>query len=431
MIQGRFNSQKPVSIWIKASMGSLAPTLPLFLAAMGLGGGIGVGLTGMTTHAALIADAYVRRRGLATGIAFGGSMAAYALAAPAQWIITHWGWRPAFWCYAAAIVALIPWVWRAHPTRLASVAARGTARPGETAVTASSIVRSAGFWSLLVIFTTPPLFGYLATTQHTLYFTDRGFTAGEASLLLAIGGVLAGGGRALAGLVADRFGGPTAGFLSFSCSLLGMLCLIAMEARPLWILAAGYVLFLFLPLGSRASIVTVLLSRIAPPAHYGFIFGLLGIGNNLGAALGPWLVRRDLRSHRGVSGDLPLGAGHRADRAGGADRLHADYAGGGCSARVALGSTVGRGAGPGVAGGRPLTTTRFCGFLLEEFPIWDAAARPALAGNGSPGRPPATPGPAPRRRLAKSWRAPAFAPFPLSTALLLLPLTSGVSRSWS
>lgn len=270
-------------------LGSLAPTLPLFLTAMGLGGGIGLGLTGMTTHAALIADTYVRRRGLATGIAFGGSMAAYALAAPAQWLITHWGWRAAFWCYAGAIAALIPWAWHAHPTRLASVADRGGTGSGTSAVSASSIVRSAGFWSLLVMFTTPPLFGYLATTQHTLYFTDRGFTAGQASMLLAIGGVLAGAGRALAGLVADRFGGPLAGFLSFSCSLLGMLCLIGMEVRPLWILAAGYVFFLFLPLGSRASIVTVLLSRIAPPAHYGFIFGLLGIGNNLGAALGPWL----------------------------------------------------------------------------------------------------------------------------------------------
>ena len=99
-------------------IGSAAPTLPLFLLAIGVGGGIGLGLTGMTTHPALITDAYVRRRGLATGIAFGRAMAAYALAPPAQWIITHWGWRPAFWCYAAAILALIPWAWRAHPTRL-------------------------------------------------------------------------------------------------------------------------------------------------------------------------------------------------------------------------------------------------------------------------------------------------------------------------
>jgi MFS-type transporter involved in bile tolerance (Atg22 family) len=68
-----------------------------------------------------------------------------------------------------------------------------------------------------------------------------------------------------------------------------MTCLIGMELHPAWVFAAGYVFFLFLPLGSRASIVTVLLGRIAPPAHYGVIFGLLGIGNNLGAALGPWL----------------------------------------------------------------------------------------------------------------------------------------------
>jgi predicted MFS family arabinose efflux permease len=268
-------------------LGSLAPTLPLFLVAMGVGGGIGLGLTGMTTHAALIADAYVRRRGLATGIAFGGSMAAYTLAAPAQWVITHWGWRPAFWCYAGAILALIPWAWRAHPTQLASV--RSARASGNATVTLASIVRSVGFWSLLVMFTTPPLFGYLATTQHALYFTERGFTAGQASLLLAIGGILAGCGRALAGLTADRFGGPTAGFLSFSCSLLGMACLIGMEFRPAWVLAGGYVFFLFLPLGSRASIVTGLLGRIAPPAQYGVIFGLLGVGNNLGAALGPWL----------------------------------------------------------------------------------------------------------------------------------------------
>ena len=49
------------------------------------------------------------------------------------------------------------------------------------------------------------------------------------------------------------------------------------------------IFFVFLPIGSRATIVSVLVSRIAPRAHYGPIFGLLGIGNSLGAGLGPIL----------------------------------------------------------------------------------------------------------------------------------------------
>ncbi len=271
------------------TLGTMAPSLTWFILAVGLGGGIGVGLTGMTTQAALIADAYVRRRGLAIGLAFSGSMGGYALALPVQWGIDHWGWRGAFGGYVVAIATLIPWAWAVLPTRLDIAGRRDAATAGAGQRTVAAIASSPGFWSLLVLFSTPPLFGYLATTQHTLYFTAHGFTAAEASVMLAVGGGLAGCGRTLAGWIADRFGGPAAGFVSFSCSLLGMLCLLGMEAWPGRLLAAGYVLFLFLPLGSRASIVSVLLSRIATPVHYGLIFGLLGIGNSLGAAAGPWL----------------------------------------------------------------------------------------------------------------------------------------------
>ena len=151
------------------------------------------------------------------------------------------------------------------------------------------ILLSAPFAMLFLAFTTPPMFGYLATTQHALYFPARGLSPQEASIMLAVGGVLSASGRMLAGVAADRLGAAPTGFLSFSLSLLGMACLFAFEAWPLRVLAYGYVLFLFLPLGSRATIFSVLVSRITPPAHYGVIFGILGIGNNLGAAAGPWL----------------------------------------------------------------------------------------------------------------------------------------------
>jgi predicted MFS family arabinose efflux permease len=145
------------------------------------------------------------------------------------------------------------------------------------------------FWSLLVVFTVPPLFGYLATTQHALYFPARGISSEEASVMLGIGGVLAAGGRVLAGILADRFGAPVTGLVSFSVSVTGVLCLLAMETWPARLFAYGYVLFLFMPLGSRATIVSVLLGRIAGPRNYGPVFGLIGIGNSLGAAAGPWL----------------------------------------------------------------------------------------------------------------------------------------------
>ncbi|HEV2053613.1 MAG TPA: MFS transporter [Methylomirabilota bacterium] len=272
------------------ALGAAAPTLPVFVASVGIAVGIGLGLTSLSTQAALLADTYSRRRGVAMGIAFSGSMAAFVLGPVTQRIIDGFGWRTAFGCYAAALVALVPVAWRVLPSRLGERSvtvdpARVT--PAERPVAA--IVLSAPFWSLMVLFSVPPLFGFLAITQHALYFPARGMSVAETSMMLAVGGVLAAFGRILAGMAADRFGAPIAGFVSFSSSVLGVLCLLAMEAWPARLLAYGYVLFLFMPLGSRATIVSVLLSRIAGPRNYGPVFGLIGIGNSLGGAAGPWL----------------------------------------------------------------------------------------------------------------------------------------------
>jgi MFS family permease len=264
--------------------GAVAPTLPVFIGSVGLGAGVGVGLTGMVTQAAVIADSYTRRRGFATGIAFAGSMAGYVLAAPAQLAIDRVGWRGTLGIYVALLLALVPCVLRAYPARLAS---RPVAAAAER--TLGAITRSWSFVALTVVFTIAPLVGYLATLQHALYFTAHGFHADEAAALLMIGGVLSTGGRALAGLAGDRFGAPAVGVVSYTMTLLGTLCLVGFEFHPARWLAYGYVAFVFLPLGTRATIVAMLVPRLAPPARFGAVFGALSIGNNLGAALGPFL----------------------------------------------------------------------------------------------------------------------------------------------
>jgi predicted MFS family arabinose efflux permease len=269
------------------TLGTLAPSLPWFVGVVGGLGGIGVGFTGMVTQAALLADAYARRRGLANGIAFSGSMAGYLVALPAQMVIARSGWRGAFVAYIVILLLLVPLVWRILPARLGSTA--GASSAGQEQGTIHGIVARPAFWVLMVLFLTPPLVAYLATMQHALYFRARGFSPDEASAMLTVGGVLSTSGRVLAGLATDRFGAPAAGVLSFLLSLVGLICLLGMEGWPSRLLAYVSVFFVFLPIGSRATIVSVLVSRIAPRAHYGPIFGLLGIGNSVGAGLGPIL----------------------------------------------------------------------------------------------------------------------------------------------
>ena len=270
-------------------LGAQARTLPFMTGAVGIAVGLGLGLTGLSTQAALLADSYSRRRGVAMGIAFSGAMAAYMLGPVTQRLIGAFGWRGAFVCHAGAALALIPVAWRVLPARLGRAPSAESMGPATREQSLSRIVLSVPFWSLLVMFSVPPLFGNLATTQHALYFPARGISPAEASLMLGVGGILAASGRILAGILADRVGAPVAGLVSFSLSTMGVVCLLAMEAWPSRIFAYGYVLLLFLPLGSRATIVSVLLGRITGPRSYGPIFGLLGIGNSLGSATGPWL----------------------------------------------------------------------------------------------------------------------------------------------
>ncbi|HEU5193852.1 MAG TPA: MFS transporter [Methylomirabilota bacterium] len=265
-------------------LGAVAPTLRVFTLAFGLGVGIGIGCTGMVTQAAVINARYRRRRGLATGIVFAGSMAGWAMAWPAQQAITAVGWRATLGVYVAVLILLLPLAWRFYPARLTSDVAAPAAGGA-----LGDVVRTVPFWALATLFSLAPFIGNLATMQHAVYFASLGYPAWEASLMLMLGGVLGAVGRAMAGLVADRAGPVVTGFLSYALTLTGVVCLLGLELAPVRALAYGYVLFLFLPMGTRATVVSQLVPHLAPPSKFGSVFGWLALGNSLGAGLGPFV----------------------------------------------------------------------------------------------------------------------------------------------
>jgi predicted MFS family arabinose efflux permease len=207
----RWNPRAIVSLGLVAAalgfgLGSMAGSLTLFRLAVGVGAGIGVGLTGMVAQAALLADLYVRRRGAAMGIAFAGAMAGYGLAPPCQWMITRFGWRAALASYVVLVAALIPLAWTVLPPRLGTAGRQPAGHAARAGAGVRAIVGAAPFWLLFVVLTMPPIFGGLATTQHALYLTERGFSPGLASAMLGVGGVPAAAGRVLFGLMSDRIG---------------------------------------------------------------------------------------------------------------------------------------------------------------------------------------------------------------------------------
>jgi MFS family permease len=280
---------------LAASLGTAgaaaAPSLPVFAVLLGVGGGIGAGLTGFVAQAAVIAETYRERRGFATGIAFSGAMVGYALASPAHLIITTVGWRWAFGAWSIALLLLVPLVFRFYPQRLGARAAAASDGGGTALASADvgDVVRTPAFWALLVVFTIPPFAGYLMTLHHALYFPARGFTPADAAWMLLVGGALSTIGRALAGFACDRFGAGAAGLGSWVLSLTGALALVGFELAGARGLAYLYLFCVFLPMGSRATIVSMLTLRIAPPGRYGSVFGLLAVGNSIGSASGPFL----------------------------------------------------------------------------------------------------------------------------------------------
>jgi predicted MFS family arabinose efflux permease len=212
-------------------------------------------------------------------------MAGYVLAIPAHWAITSVGWRGALLGWSVVVIALVPAVWRAYPRRLGGRAEKGHVAAEDL----RAVVVSPAFAALVVVFTIAPFAGYLATTQHAVYIEAIGFSAWEASAMLMVGGVLSTAGRALAGLACDRLGAVATGFASYGMTLAGALFLVALDVWPSRLLAYAYVVFIFFPLGTRATIVSMLVGRIASASSFGTIFGLLAIGNSLGAAAGPFL----------------------------------------------------------------------------------------------------------------------------------------------
>ena len=122
-----------------------------------------------------------------------------------------------------------------------------------------------------------------------VYLLERGLDGAYAARALAVAGFLTPLGMIGFSWLADRGGRKLAAILAYACSIAGVGAL-AMVRGPgddfwLWL----YVLVFGGSVGSRGPMISTLATLRYRGAHFGRIYGLIGVGMGIGGFLGAWI----------------------------------------------------------------------------------------------------------------------------------------------
>lgn len=269
------------------------------------GGSVCLGYTG---HALFLPNWFVRRRGLATGLAFSGvGVGSIVLLPWTQGLIERVGWRGACLALAALVlVVLAPLnlLLRRRPEDLglhpdgdpAPAAGAGHAQPANVVDPAWAAVewtlaraaRTARFWWIVAGFVFGLFSWYAVQIHQTRYLLEIGFDPGQAAFALGLVGFTGIAGQIGLGHLSDRIGREWVWTLSSAGFVLCYVVLLALPAWPtpalLYVMVAAQGLLGY----GLASIYGAIPAEIFQGRHYGTIFGTLSLASILGGALGPW-----------------------------------------------------------------------------------------------------------------------------------------------
>ena len=262
-------------------------------------------------HSFFLPHWFVRRRGLALGLAFSGVGVGSVLLMPAlQDLIGRAGWRAACWAMAAALVlVIVPLnlvVPRRHPQELGlgpdgdlPVEDRPGGRSSDDVVdrawaavdwTLGRAARTARFWWLALAYFTGLYAWYAVQVHQTKYLVEVGFAPSAAAWALGLVPLAGIVGQVALGHLSDRVGREWAWTLAGAGFALCYASLLALAGRPAPFLV-GLVVAAQGMLGyGLASVFGAIPAELFQGRRYATIFATLNLASNAGAGAGPWVT---------------------------------------------------------------------------------------------------------------------------------------------
>ncbi|MBI4011146.1 MAG: MFS transporter [Candidatus Rokubacteria bacterium] len=273
------------------------------------GGSMAVSYLG---HSLFLPNWFVRRRGLAIGIAFSGvGVGSITLLPAVQAIISQAGWRAACWALAALLIVLILplnlLVPRQRPEDVGLLAdgeaapagAAGGGRPADNVVdrawaavdwTLGRAMRTARFWWVALAYLCGLFAWYAVQVHQTKYLLEMGFSPAVAAYALGLVGLTGIVGQIALGHLSDRVGREWAWTLSGVGYVVCYAALLALPRHPtrelVYVMVASQGMLGY----GLASVYGPIPAELFQGRHFGTIFGTLNLAAGAGAGLGPWVT---------------------------------------------------------------------------------------------------------------------------------------------
>ena len=270
------------------------------------GGSVCTSYTGQSLY---LPNWFVRRRGLATSIAFSGvGIGSIVLLPWLQTLIARAGWRAAcWWLGVAVLVLLVPLnlLVRRRPEDLGLEPDGDRSTSGAAGARANNVVdaawaaidwtlgramRTARFWWMALGFFCGLYSWYAVQVHQTKYLVEIGFTPTHAAWALGWVSLIAIPGQIALGHVSDRIGREWVWTVGSAGFVLCYLALILLRDLP----TPALMYFMVASQGilgyGLTSVIGAIALEIFQGRHYGTIFGMLMLASIGGGAAGPWVT---------------------------------------------------------------------------------------------------------------------------------------------
>jgi MFS family permease len=271
------------------------------------GGSVCLGYSGQSLF---LPNWFVRRRGLAMGIAFAGvGIGSITLLPATQLVIERVGWRSACLALAALVLIVLAHInlllrKRPEDVGLAPDGVAGSSGAGTQAAMATivdaawtavdwTLGRAAAtrrFWWIALGYFCALYAWYAVQVHQTKYLVEIGFSPSVAAWALGLVSLAGIPGQIALGHLSDRIGREwawAAGGLGFAICYLA---LIAMQYAPspllIYVMIAAQGVLGY----GLTSVLGAIVLEIFQGRHYGSIFGTLMLAALAGGAAGPWLT---------------------------------------------------------------------------------------------------------------------------------------------